>query len=209
MFHISKRNICIDTIKIISQLKSAYGQKRVFQNSRRKTVGEKKQRSSKRMFAGLAPYTGNWTVNEVTHLLKRTMFGAKKADVDYFLTLSPTAAVDELLNNIATPTPPVRDYGLLEDDGVMYDDLSVLIGQTWVNDPNTASAPEIRGQINRRRSDSLKKWWTGLIINQGRSIQEKWFYSGIIISLYRNQKLTMQLFIPPSQSFKNKCAWQF
>ncbi len=62
-----------------------------------KTVGEKKQRSSKRMFAGLAPYTGNWTVNEVTHLLKRTMFGAKKADVDYFLTLSPTAAVDERL----------------------------------------------------------------------------------------------------------------
>ena len=144
-----------------------------FKRAGKKTAGEKKQHSSKRMFAGLAPYTGNWTVNEVTHLLKRTMFGAKKADVDYFLTLSPTAAVDELLNNIATPTPPVRDYGLLEDDGVMYDDLSVLIGQTWVNDPNTASAPEIRGQINRRRSDSLKKWWTGLIINQGRSIQEK------------------------------------
>ncbi|MEI9909917.1 MAG: hypothetical protein WDO71_09750 [Bacteroidota bacterium] len=38
-----------------------------------------------KMFSGLAPYAGSWTTNEVTHLLKRTMFGAKKADVDYFL----------------------------------------------------------------------------------------------------------------------------
>lgn len=127
----------------------------------------------KKMFAGLAPYTGTWTVNEVSHLLKRTMFGAKKADIDHFLALSPGTAVDELLNNITVPAPPVRDYGLLEDDGVFYDDLGVIQGQTWVNDPNTASAVEIRGQINSRRSESLKKWWAGLIINQQRSIQEK------------------------------------
>lgn len=125
------------------------------------------------IYAGLSPYAGNWTVNEVTHLLKRTMFGAKKSDIDYFLSLSPEAAVDELLNSISLASPPVRDYGLLEDDGIMYDDLGVTIGQTWVNDPNTASAVEIRGQINRRRVDSLKKWWAGLIINQNRSIQEK------------------------------------
>jgi uncharacterized protein (DUF1800 family) len=131
------------------------------------------RRSRKKMFAGLAPYAGAWTVNEVTHLLKRTMFGARKADIDHFLGLSPSAAVDELLNNITVPSPPVRDYGLLEDDGVMYDDLGVAQGQTWVNDPNTASAVEIRGQINSRRADSLKKWWAGLIINQTRSIQEK------------------------------------
>ncbi len=29
--------------------------------------------------AGLNPYSSSWTVNEVAHLLKRTMFGAKKA----------------------------------------------------------------------------------------------------------------------------------
>ena len=115
-----------------------------FKRAGKKSAGENKQRYPKRMFARLAPYTGNWTVNEVTHLLKRTMFGAKKSDIDYFLTLSPGGAVDVLLNNITTPTPPVRDYGLLEDDGVMYDDLSVAIGQTWVTDPNTASAPQIR-----------------------------------------------------------------
>ena len=55
----------------------------------------------------------------------------------------------------------------------MHDDLGVAMGQTWVNDPNMASHPDVRGAINGRRSDSLKKWWAGLIINQQRSIQEK------------------------------------
>ena len=132
------------------------------------------KKTGKRMFAGLAPYSGSWTINEVTHLLKRTMFGAKKADVDYFLSLGADATVDELLNNSSVPSPPVRDYGLLEEqDGVFYDDLGVAQGQTWVNDPNIASDPEVRGQINRARIQSLKKWWSGLIINQDRSIQEK------------------------------------
>ncbi len=127
-----------------------------------------------KMFSGLAPYAGSWTTNEVTHLLKRTMFGAKKADVDYFLAMTPDAAVDELLNNIVTPSPPLRDYGLIEDEfGMLHDDLGVAQGQTWVNDLNTLSDPEVRGAINSRRVQSLRKWWAGLIINQGRSIQEK------------------------------------
>ncbi len=119
------------------------------------------------------PYTGSWTANEVKHLLKRTMFGAKKADVDYFLSRTVNDAVDELLSVVTPPSPPVRDYGLLEDDGVLYDDLGVVQGQTWVNDPNLASSPVIREAINRARVESLKKWWAGLIINQQRSIQEK------------------------------------
>jgi uncharacterized protein (DUF1800 family) len=125
------------------------------------------------LFAGLNPYAGAWTVNEVSHLLKRTMFGARKADIDYFLNRTPDEAVEELLNTTLTPAPPLRDYGLLEDEGVWYDDLGVVIGQTWVNDPNMASFEGIRGAINSRRVDSLKKWWTGLILNQQRSIQEK------------------------------------
>lgn len=144
-----------------------------FKRARKKYSTAKAGQSHTRLFAGLTPYNGNWTVNEVAHLLKRTMFGARKTDIDYFLSLSPGAAVDELLNNVTVPSPPVRDYGLLEDEGVFYDDLGVAIGQTWVNDPNTASYPDVRGQINSRRVSSLKKWWSGLIINQNRSIQEK------------------------------------
>lgn len=143
-----------------------------FKISRRNAEANKK--NSGNLFSGLAPYTGGWTVNEVSHLLKRTMFGAKKADIDYFLTLTPDAAVDELLSNIVSVSPPVRDYGLIPDEfNVLHDDLGVVQGQTWVNDPNSSSDPDIRGAINRLRVQSLKKWWAGLIINQGRSIQEK------------------------------------
>lgn len=129
---------------------------------------------NRRISGGLNPHSGAWTSNEVAHLLKRIMFGAKKADVDYFLGLSPSAAVDELLNNIPVVSTPLRDYGLIEDDnGVMHDDLGVPQGQTWVNDLNTLSDPEVRGSINGLRVASLFKWWAGLIINQNRSINEK------------------------------------
>ena len=121
--------------------------RRDFFKTANRTVRAKKTggKSQAMLFAGLAPYTGSWTVNEVTHLLKRTMFGAKKVDVDYFLSRTPDEAVEELLNTSFNPAPPLRDYGLLEDEGVWYDDLGVAVGQTWVNDPNTASFEGIRG----------------------------------------------------------------
>jgi len=123
---------------------------------------------------GLAPYSGAWTSNEAAHLLKRTMFGATKTDIQYFLSKSLSTAVDELLNTTRTPSPPVRDYGLIEDEaGVFYDDVGVPKGTTWVNDPNLKSVSQIIGTINSYRISSLLKWWAGLIINQQRSIEEK------------------------------------
>lgn len=128
----------------------------------------------RRITSGLNPYSGAWTNNEVAHLLKRTMFGAKKTDIDYFRAMSPSAAVDELLNNIPVVSTPLRDYGLIEDEfGVFHDDLGVPQGQTWVNDLNTLSNPLVLGSINGLRVNSLFKWWCGLIINQNRSINEK------------------------------------
>ncbi|MEK7227177.1 MAG: hypothetical protein AAB221_16045 [Bacteroidota bacterium] len=95
-----------------------------FTRARKKSI-----RVERRISSGLNPYSGVWTSNEVAHLLKRTMFGAKKADIDYFLSLSPGAAVDELLNNIPVVSTPLRDYGLIEDDnGIFHDDLGVPQG---------------------------------------------------------------------------------
>jgi len=141
-----------------------------FTKAKKKTIFYK----SRTIASGLNPYSGNWTVNEVAHLLKRTMFGAKKADIDYFLGLSPAAAVDELLNNIPVISTPLRDYGLIEDeDGVFHDDIGVVQGQTWINDLNTLSHINVRGSINSLRIASLHKWWAGVIVNQNRSITEK------------------------------------
>ncbi|MEJ7768265.1 MAG: DUF1800 domain-containing protein [Chitinophagaceae bacterium] len=114
---------------------------------------------------GIAPYTGKWGTPEVAHLLKRTMFGASPTDINYFKKKSLSEAVDELLNPLAPlPPPPLKDY---DPAGATTLDTVIAPGTTWVNDPNTD------GNITSKRRSSLKKWWTGLMINQDRSIREK------------------------------------
>src|SRR5438046_9258540 len=53
--------------------------------------------------AGLEPYTGSWGYAEAAHLLRRTMFGAKKADVDSIAKKTLSEAVYMLL--AAPPAP--------------------------------------------------------------------------------------------------------
>src|ERR1700731_513964 len=61
--------------------------------------------------SGINPYTGAWGTAEVAHLLKRTMFGSKKSDIDYFKSKTMSQAVDELLTlPSSTPSPPVKNY---------------------------------------------------------------------------------------------------
>jgi uncharacterized protein (DUF1800 family) len=116
-----------------------------------------------RTMSGLAPYTGPWGTKEVTHLLKRTMFGATIPDVNYFKTKTLTQAVDELVNTaVPAPAPPVNNY----NDNTA--DPDVPAGQTWVNAIDSKV-----GNINALRSNSFISWWTGLQLNQGRSINEK------------------------------------
>lgn len=148
--------------------------KEFFRTAIKKKATPAKKYSTFSPVTGLNNYAGSWTANEAAHLLKRTMFGAKKSDLDYFLTKTLAETVDELLETTAAVTPPVRDYGLIEDnEGVFYDDAGVAAGATWVNDPNTASVAQVRAIINTARIESLRKWWAGVILNQQRSIQEK------------------------------------
>lgn len=107
---------------------------------------------------GIAQYAGPWTTNEVVHLLKRTMFGAKKTDIDFFKGMSMSQAVDALLTAPAAPAGPLKNYTGSD---------AVTAGATWVN---TFSDAE---EVNAGRISSYKSWWTGLMLNQGRSILEK------------------------------------
>jgi uncharacterized protein (DUF1800 family) len=110
---------------------------------------------------GLGMYTGPWTENEVIHLLKRTLFGTTRADIDYFKAKTMQQSVDELLTPAAPlPAPPVKEYTSTLD-------AAILPGTTWVDDPS------IDGTVNSLRRASFKKWWMGLMINQDRSIREK------------------------------------
>jgi uncharacterized protein (DUF1800 family) len=122
--------------------------------------------SPARTLSGINPYNGAWTTNEVIHLLKRTMFGAKKADVDYFLSRTVGQAVDELMNPTApNPTPPIKEYVTSTQPGTP--DSNIAQGTTWVNDINND------GTVQSQRRASYKKWWAGVLVNQDRSIREK------------------------------------
>jgi uncharacterized protein (DUF1800 family) len=115
---------------------------------------------------GLAVYAGAWTENEVIHLLKRTMFGASRADINYFKTRTFLQSVDELLNPVTPlPDPPLKEY--TTPAGATTPDPNIVQGTTWINDPNTD------GTVNSLRRGSFKKWWMGVMLNQDRSIREK------------------------------------
>lgn len=113
--------------------------------------------------SGIRRYKGEWTPRQVTHLLRRTMFGARKEDVDYFLRRSPKKAVRELLKDEQPPPPsPVNNYN---DD--KYTDPEIAVGTDWT------VATKYDGMNNYRRRNSFKSWWFGLMLGQDRSLREK------------------------------------
>jgi uncharacterized protein (DUF1800 family) len=137
-----------------------------FLTARRKKNTEAAQVQPFRTNSGITPFTGSWTEQEVIHLLKRTMFGAKKADVDYFRTKTLDQAVDELLTPTApNPAPPVKEY--VTSVNATTPDPNIVQGTTWINDINSD------GTVQSQRRGSYKKWLTGTMINQDRSIREK------------------------------------
>lgn len=116
---------------------------------------------TRNLLTGLAPYNGPWGVDQVRHLLKRTTYGLRKTDLDTFLALTPTQAVDALLQQGVAPSPPVNDY-----NGPNFTDPVVPSGQTWVNAAYYPPAEPYRNQ-------SLKVWWLNLMMAQPTTIEEK------------------------------------
>ncbi|HLO81955.1 MAG TPA: DUF1800 domain-containing protein, partial [Chitinophagaceae bacterium] len=112
---------------------------------------------------GLRKYNGIWSNNEVQHLLKRTLFGSTKKDIDQFTAAGMSATLDAILNySSVLPAPPLNDY-----NSATINDPTVPAGSTWVNSPTND------GTINSVRRNSFKKWWTGVMISQESNIREK------------------------------------
>ena len=140
--------------------------RRDFLTAKRRKKPADSQQESRNITSGINPYSGPWTENEIVHLLKRTMFGAKKTDVDYFKGRTVSQAVDELMNPSAPqPMPPIKEYATSTQPGTP--DTNIMQGTTWVNDINND------GTVQSQRRASYKKWLTGILINQDRSIREK------------------------------------
>ena len=111
--------------------------------------------------AGITPYAGTFGKEQLIHLLKRTMFGAKKSDIDFFAGKTLTEVVNALVTAPASPKPPVNNYNVTN----AIDPL-VPMGQTWVSSKED-------GNFSGQRRNSLRSWWGGLMVNQNRSIAEK------------------------------------
>lgn len=106
----------------------------------------------------IVPFSGNFGKPELLHLLRRTLFGVKKADVAYFANKSLSQVVTTLLTVPTTPpNPPLVDYTGDPDNPV---------GTTWVDGP---SNPTYQGQ----RYNSMRAWWMQLMVNQSPNIREK------------------------------------
>ncbi len=119
-----------------------------------------------RVQSGIQPYTGSWTSNEVLHLLRRTLFGAQKEDVDFFSGMNMGQIVDHLLNiPSSVPAPPLKTYANSTTPG--DPDAAIPQESTWVT-INTND-----GGIEGQRIQSMKSWWIGLMIGQDRNIREK------------------------------------
>lgn len=109
----------------------------------------------------LLKYTANFGNSELTHLLKRTMFGANLKDLKDLNGKSLDQVLQILLQDNPIPLPPTNTY-----NDTTYTDPAVPANQTWVN-----AAYDPLG--NAKRLGSLYGWWAGLLINQQVSIQEK------------------------------------
>lgn len=118
-----------------------------------------------RTTSGLTPFAGFWGIKEAQHLAKRTLFGASKADIEYFKDLGLDSAVEELLAPTPLPAPPLKDYQ--EINGAAPVDANIAIGQSWVNDLNQEQS------LQYPRRQSFQRWWIGLILNQERNLREK------------------------------------
>ncbi len=105
----------------------------------------------------IQPIGGNLDFIQARHLLNRTLFGAKKSEVDSLVGKSISFALSTLTQIPATPQPPA---------GTDVRDLDVTPGTTWVNAP-------YNGTYNAYRLQSLRSWWIGNMMLQGISVVEK------------------------------------
>lgn len=111
----------------------------------------------------LEPYSGPWTAQEAGHLLRRTMYGPLKEDIDHATELGLQNSLAELLKTQDLPDPPINAF--FEDDPL------VPLGESWVN--KAVSRIEDVNRLINTRLQSLAAWQMGLAIHEGFSIREK------------------------------------
>ena len=125
------------------------------------------------LFTGLEPWVATtaepWDAVRQGHLLRRTMMLPKWSEIDTISKLTPSAAVDLLLNTPSDPAPPSIanhvTYSMKGLDSVLANQLK----GTWAGD-----------------DAALKDWYANVLLNSPLSIVEKmtFFWSGHFTSQF-------------------------
>ena len=114
---------------------------------------------------GLTPYAGAFGFEQAAHLLRRTTFGPKYAQIKDAAGKGLNATLNELFKDNPLPNPPLNyDYTT---------DPNVPVGSTWID------APYVRDTTNGGllhqgyRNTSLRTWTYETILNEATSIREQ------------------------------------
>lgn len=125
------------------------------------------------IIAGLEPYTGSWTDNEIRHLLRRTTFGVKQAHLESLRGLTASQAVDIILMEHAAPPAPVNNYNgyKYQENGEdkIAQDKEIALGADWTK-------AKFDLDVEFWRNMSLKGWWMRNMLEQKPSVQEKMIF---------------------------------
>lgn len=122
-----------------------------------------RRRTRTKATTGLETYAGEWGDTQASHLLKRTLFGYRKADLQHFSALTLDAAVDELIATSPNPEIPLNNYN---DSSAGVDDPDIPFGEPWIDAP-------YRNELEGARITSFKGWLIQNLIEQENTIHEK------------------------------------
>lgn len=144
----------------------------------------------------LTPYSGPFGVTELRHLLRRSLFGASIDDLNHFAGMGLEAVVQELLAFTNNTTPPVKAYSSADPNGVQDPnliDVAVQFGQPWYNVVRQMGIPP---NPIPKRNESLRNWWTGLLIGQERNLREK-----LTLFWYNHMPIQVNVVFMPESSY--------
>ncbi len=114
---------------------------------------------------GLAPYAGTFGFDQAAHLLRRTTFGPKYAQIKDAASKGLNATLNELFKDNPLPNPPLNyDYTT---------DPNVPVGSTWIDAPYVRDATNGGILHQGYRNTALRTWTYENIFNEAVSIREQ------------------------------------
>lgn len=116
---------------------------------------------------GPKKFIGTFGDAELSHLLRRTLYGYRQSQIDTFNGKTLDEVLDVLLSPAAWPDPPVNNYEIEAKDP------EVPKGETWITAP-TAFKEDGTGQaVIDGRNNSLTGWLIKNMIAQEPTIHHK------------------------------------